>query len=428
MAGNQRARYGHLLEDKDVRRWYENVSRGSEVTAEVYLRRLGAFCEAHGLTPRRLAAMGEKRLHDLLMDFVSREEREGHAGSYIHSTLKAVRSWLAHHGREIRRRIRVRGAQDAPTLREERVPTREELRRIFLSADKKARAAAVLVAHAGLRIETLGNHRGTDGLRVGDLPEMRIRDGRVEFERVPTMVVVRRELSKAGHQYFTFLGEEGCGYLRDYLEERVREGEELGPDSPIITPKVRAKPFIRATNIGDAIRGAIRRAGFPWRPYVLRAYFDTQLMLAESKGLVLRDYRQFWMGHKGDMEARYTTNKGRLPEGVVEDMRSAYARSQELLQTTAPETPSERKLREEFNRRLLLFAGFTPEEVERMDPASITDEELQEKIGQRFAALMKNNGARQRVVPLGRVERYVREGWEFVAALPNGKAIVRLPV
>jgi hypothetical protein len=30
MAGSQRARYGHLLEDKDVRRWYENVSRGSE--------------------------------------------------------------------------------------------------------------------------------------------------------------------------------------------------------------------------------------------------------------------------------------------------------------------------------------------------------------------------------------------------------------
>jgi len=27
------------------------------------------------------------------------------------------------------------------------------------------------------------------------------------------------------------------------------------------------------------------------------------------------------MGHKGDIEARYTTNKGRLPEDVVEDMR-----------------------------------------------------------------------------------------------------------
>jgi hypothetical protein len=50
-------------------------------------------------------------------------------------------------------------------------------------------------------------------------------------------------------------------------------------------------------------------AGFGWRPYVLRAYFDTQLMLAESKGLVLRDYRQFWMGHKGDMEARFLKHK-----------------------------------------------------------------------------------------------------------------------
>jgi len=55
--------------------------------------------------------------------------------------------------------------------------------------------------------------------------------------------------------------------------------------------------------------------------YVLRSYFDTQLMLAESKGLVLRDYRTFWMGHKGDIENRYTTNKQRLPEEVIEDMR-----------------------------------------------------------------------------------------------------------
>jgi len=28
-----------------------------------------------------------------------------------------------------------------------------------------------------------------------------------------------------------------------------------------------------------------------WKLYVLRAYFDTQSMFAESKGLVLQDYR-----------------------------------------------------------------------------------------------------------------------------------------
>jgi hypothetical protein len=74
---------------------------------------------------------------------------------------------------------------------------------------------------------------------------------------------------------------------------------------------------------------------------VLRSYFDTQLMLAESKGLMLRDYRQFWMWHKGDIENRYTTNKQRLPEDVIEDMREAYRKSQEYLQTTKGESTNE---------------------------------------------------------------------------------------
>src|SRR4030067_1322478 len=138
---------------------------------------------------------------------------------------------------------------------------------------------------------------------------MSVSEGKVEFGKTPALLIVRRELSKARHQYFTFLTEEGCGYIKDYLELRVREGEQIKPDSAIITPKQRMKPFIRAPNVGDAIRESMRRAGFKWRPYVLRSYFDTQLMLAESKGLVLRDYRQFWMGHKGDIENRYTTNK-----------------------------------------------------------------------------------------------------------------------
>ncbi|MEM4234095.1 MAG: hypothetical protein QXU75_02990 [Candidatus Methanomethylicaceae archaeon] len=135
------------------------------------------------------------------------------------------------------------------------------------------------------------------------------------------MVVVRRELSKAGHQYFTFIGKEGYAYLKDYLEGRIRSGERLTPASPVVRPKGTRKPFIRTTNISDIIRAAMRKAGFPWRPYVLRSYFDTQLMLAESKGLIIRDYRQFFMGHKGDIENRYTTNKCRLPPDVVEDMR-----------------------------------------------------------------------------------------------------------
>jgi hypothetical protein len=41
---------------------------------------------------------------------------------------------------------------------------------------------------------------------------------------------------------------------------------------------------------------------------------------------------------------------------------------------------------------------------------------------------MEPLGACQLVVPLGELERYIREGWEFQANLPNGKVVIRLPV
>ncbi|MBS7609589.1 site-specific integrase [Candidatus Bathyarchaeota archaeon] len=420
-------KYSRLLSDPKVRRWFDNVSRGSPVTAEVYLRRLGAFCESRGIDPQGLLSKKEDELYELFLDYVT-EMQSGYAGSYIHSTIKALRSWLSFHGRELKRKVKIKGAQDTPTLKDERVPTKEELRRILLSGEKKARVASILMAHSGLRIESLGNYSGDDGLRLKDFPELLISDGKVDFLKVPTMVIVRKELSKARHQYFSFLSEEGCGYLKDYLEERMHtgKGERLSPESPIITPKLRMKPFIRTTNVGDLIRKAIRRAGFSWRPYVLRAYFDTQLMLAESKGLVLRDYRTFWMGHKGDIEARYTTNKGRLPEEVVEDMREAYRRSQAFLQTTA-EASNEERLKEVMKRQLLLVVGFKEEEIDKMDLASMEEKEFQELVRRRLLGALANNGARQKIVSIGEIEAYLEEGWEFVAALPDGRAILRNP-
>jgi hypothetical protein len=420
-----RASYSYLLKDADVRRWYENVARGSRVTADVYLRRLGSTCKCLNLKPKDLLGMSEKDLGMLLADFVSRLEREGKAGSYIKSCIKAIKSWLSFNMIEVKVKIKIKDADDTPTLRNERVPNQPELRKIFMCGDLRARSACVLLAHSGLRIETLGNYAGMDGLRVKDLPEMKIEKGEVIFEKVPTMVVVRKELSKAGHQYFTFLGEEGCEYLKDYLESRLKEGEKLTPDSPILTPKVAPKPFIRSTNIGDMIRTAIRKTGFKWRPYVLRAYFDTQLMLAESKGLVLRDYRQFWMGHKGDIENRYTTNKCKLPENVIEDMREAYKRSQEYLQTTKIEELNEEKLNKIFKRQALLLIGLTSQEVDKMDLSTISFKEIQEIMRKRLLATNINDCTKQKAVPINEVNKYLEQGWEYVATLPNRKVIIK---
>lgn len=260
-----RSRYAHLLDDRNVKRWYENTARGSPAGAEIALRNLGNFCQGQGTTPKRLLEMGPSGLEDLLMDYVSANEGR-YAGGYIRNTIKVVKSWLAHNGIQLTRKIKVRGAYETPSLKDERVPTRDELKRIFLSASKQARAASVLVAQSGLRLESLGNFRGDDGLRVRDLPELQVKGDEIFFETIPAMVTVRPSLSKARHQYFTFLTEEGFGYLKDYLEERVRTGEKLAPDAAIIRPKLAKKPFIRTVNIGDMIRLPIRNAGLPWGP------------------------------------------------------------------------------------------------------------------------------------------------------------------
>ena len=218
-----------MLEDKDVRRWYDNVARGSEITADVYLRRLGAFCDSNSTTPIELLKLPAKSIQDMLLDLVTRMQKEGNAGSYIESNLKAVKSWLYYNDIEIKNKIKVEGAEDTPTLKDERVPTKDELRKEFLAADLQQRVASSLVAHGGFRPETLGDYKGVDGLKILDFPEMEIkpRKHEVVFKKIPTCVIVRKNLSKAGHQYLTFLTAEACKYLKEYLEQRMREGEEL---------------------------------------------------------------------------------------------------------------------------------------------------------------------------------------------------------
>ena len=63
----------------------------------------------------------------------------------------------------------------------------------------------------------------------------------------------------------------------------------------------------------------------------MRSYFDTHLLIAESKGTIAHDFRVFFMGHQGSMDATYTTNKNMLPEKLLEAMRESFKRSEEYL-------------------------------------------------------------------------------------------------
>jgi len=334
-------KYADIENDAEVNRWLRNLRRGSPITAEVALRRLGRVCELLSTDPKKMvrdAKSDPKSLQNSLEDLVSELEEERKSPGYIVGILKTLRAWLRYNDVILTRTIKVTNRNATPTIENEQVPTQGELSRILRTSSPRIRVAEALMAFGDLRPETIGNYDGTDGLRLKDFPELKIQNGKVIFEKIPTMVIVRATLSKTRCKYFTFLGDEGCTYLREYLEERIRNGETLTPETPLIgyeRSKRSGDEFLSTRKITHYIRTAMRAAGVYKRPYVLRAYAETQLIIAESKGKISHPYLQFIAGHKGDIEARYSTNKGRLPPDMIEDMRSSYKACEPFLATTS---------------------------------------------------------------------------------------------
>lgn len=381
-----------LLENPDLRRWYTNIARGSPLTSDMRLRRISHFCETNNTTPAKFAQLALNDLRaatDLIEDHISWMEQKNHSPGYIDSTYTALKSWLRHFDIEIKRNIKIRYYDRTPTLESERVPNKEEITEIFNRATLRTAAIIALVSKAGLRLQVLGNYNATDGLTLADIPDITIQDSKAVCLKSPCIIVVRRTLSKARHQYFTFLTENGTKKILAYLNDRLAKGETLGPESAVISPNTEYKTyrgintdkkFLPTGKISKDIRETLRPR-FTWRPYVFRAYFDTQLLMAESRGKTAHDFRVFFMGHKGSIEAKYTTNKGLLPDALIEEMRAAFKRCEQLLDLES-------------------------QAVEPQDSENKTKQPT------------------QMVISLDKVEEMIGQGWRFLATLPENRAIV----
>ncbi len=173
-------------------------------------------------------------------------------------------------------------------------------------------------------------------------------------------------------------------------------------DSAVIAPDTsynvfrganQGKKFLPTRRISKEIRDTFRPR-FPLRPYVLRAYFDTQLLMAEARGKMVHDFRVFLMGHKGNMEARYTTNKGLLPNALVKEIKNAFKRSQEFLDL-------EMKTEEQLEMQTL--------ETQDNDNTHLHSTTPQQPI--------------QVVVTVDQAEKMISQGWRLVATLPENKAV-----
>ena len=150
------------------------------------------------------------------------------------------------------------------------------------------------------------------------------------------------------------------------------------------------------------------------------------------------------MGHKGDIESRHSTNKGRLPAEMINEMRSAYEKCLSLLVTTSREF-SESDIEKKLRIQILKEDGFTDQEIEELGLLDMDAEKRRElrreklfgsknpvKDAQEMARLDRltmaklKNGARQKIISSYAIEAYLSQGFEFISSIPGDKAIVKL--
>jgi hypothetical protein len=166
---------------------------------------------------------------------------------------------------------------------------------------------------------------------------------------------------------------------------------------------------------------------------VLRAYFDTNMTIAESKGLISHPYLQFMTGHKGDIEATYSTNKGRLPPDMIEGMRNSYKQCGQFLSTTYQQIEQSTVVKQAKIEALKSMAKSLLD-IDLMEVKIAKEREVQrilswdeqiELFENEIKKMREIESDPQKLVKEEELEDYLEDGWEFVSVLPSQKILIR---
>ncbi len=443
--GRQVGRHRELLSDPLVRAWWEARSLRSRLSADHLLRQLGLVLERLRMSPKEVIELARQRpelLRDRLVKDAARLKSEGRLESYITKFSDGLSAFFRFHHvpfRDFPALAPIRGA----SLANERVPTPQEFGRVLDKLSPRGRVIALFLAHAGVRPAVLGSYQGETGLSLGDLPELRLRS-RPSFSQVPFNIRVPATLSKTRRAYTTFGSSQLASALLAYLEERRKEGNPLTPTSPVVVTQASrgialrsrqgarfSKGFLTTKAVIEEVRDALHATapeGVRWRPYVLRSYASTRLLMAEGAGRMTRELREAILGHDGGVAARYNVGKVWGPD-LLKEARGQYKRAESFLLTLTV-TPDSQEAVARALRLLLSARGVPAEKLDRMDFSGKSDEEIVEFL-KRVGAAMEPGGSLvrtpEKAIPVQDLQKHLTEGWSYLGTAGE-MVIVRAPI
>lgn len=400
-----------LLQDQDTKGWHDSLE--SETTRINYPKHLVEYLLYRNLSVKQLIKNfknDQVREAKRLQEFVNLQLKRLAPGS-VANYVSALQNRLEYDGISLVKRIRIPNRHIHPTVTEQTIPTKEQILSYLSHANVRTQTIIALISFLGVRFNVIA------GLKLADFAELKIENREIKFEKVPTMVKIRGELSKNKLPYQTFLIEFGCRILKNYLEFRMREGETLTSDSLVIPTDSQYNSLKKkASIIARAVDRVFEKLGNTSRPYSLKDFFATALL---NSG-IQQNHQTFFMGHKGPMQLTYSLRR-QLPKEQIEQLRVLFKEKIEP-HLIPVENSGEGVVKAAF-KKLAQEMGL---EVKEEAPMGETISEIAKVYTAAKADLAKRtNTTKQKTINENQLEKCLEEGWEFVTTLPSGNLIVR---
>jgi len=140
------------------------------------------------------------------------------------------------------------------------------------------------------------------------------------------------------------------------------------------------------------------------------------------------------MGHTGDIESRYTANKGVLPITMVEDMRQALIRCEPYLCTMQEKTVDKKEMLLEMWREQARLYGIDPLKVkiekQRELGRDLGQDEERDTLRSEIAKLaihpqkLRPGHQKTKLVTEEELTTYLNKGWQLAKELRSGKMLI----
>lgn len=272
---------------------------GSEITVTNYVNGVARFTEYLGFedpeTALQAMLKGEVDAGAKVDSYIDYALEQGKSHSTVRGSIFGIKKWFMLNGLKVDW-AKIELPTSTETVEEDRAPTKEELKKLLNHA-----------ASARDRFVIYGDT--SSGLRIGTLLTMRVGDVDFSYPDIARLTVERKRGRKfgnkrgrgAGRFFCSFLTPEAKTALQQYLAERKNAGENLTPESPLISDYNYKGQFISIEAYEKVWARLLKRAGLNQKSnrfymlhiHTLRKYFRSNCVGVDAS------YRERWMGHKG---------------------------------------------------------------------------------------------------------------------------------